>query len=430
MLKEYEIKRIKEQYQSGTEIELISMIDSQSVPSGTHGIVDFVDDMGTIHMKWNNGSTLGLIIGEDKFKVINKPFPTKKDKEENNIIDEKLKRMNELGFQFRKTKDEKEKDNIENELKEIIADLKKEVIAKFKDESDIKKFLDNIINFNNYSFNNQMLIHLQNPNAEYVSSFKTFSKLGYKVNKGAEGIKVFIPNFYSLVKIRVDNDKYDIKPYYSLTDKEKEKYRDKNDDSITFYKQKLSGFSLGNVFDASDTDMPMDAINQDLNPILENNTASEIMDCFIKTIYNDGFKVEFKDIDGSAKGYCDHTKKTIVVRNNLGSLIQLKVLIHEYGHALAHKHLENNNKEYQEHRNKYETEAESISYVVSKYLGVPTTDYSLSYLYSWSKEKDFKEIDDSLNTIVIYSKRIINNFEKFYDQEFGLYSEELNSVSM
>ena len=86
-------------------------------------------------------------------------------------------------------------------------------------------------------------------------------------------------------------------------------------------------------------------------------------------------------------------------------------------------HLENNHKEYREHRNQYETEAEAIAYVVSKYLNMSTTDYSLSYLYTWSKEKNFKEIDDSLNTIVNYSKRIINNFEKFYDREFGLYKE-------
>lgn len=70
MLKDYQIKRIKEQYPKGTEIELISMEDSQAVPSGTHGIVDFVDDMGTIQMTWDNGSSLGLIIGEDQFKVI------------------------------------------------------------------------------------------------------------------------------------------------------------------------------------------------------------------------------------------------------------------------------------------------------------------------------------------------------------------------
>ena len=40
------------------------------VPTGTIGIVDHVDDAGTIHMKWENGSSLGLIEGQDQFEVI------------------------------------------------------------------------------------------------------------------------------------------------------------------------------------------------------------------------------------------------------------------------------------------------------------------------------------------------------------------------
>lgn len=242
---------------------------------------------------------------------------------------------------------------------------------------------------------------------------------------------MFIPNFTRFVKINLNENEFQIKPYYLLNDIEKQKYKDKTDNSVEFYKDKLSGFSLGNVFEISDTNMPLDVINEELNPILNDKRADEIMDCFIKTIYNDGFKVEFKDIQkNTTKGYCDFNNKTIVVRKGLGSLIQLKILIHEYAHSLAHKHLENNNRDYQKYRNQYETEAESIAYVVSKYLGLQSTNDSLSYLYCYSKDKDFKEIDDSLNTIVNYSKRIINNFEKFFNREFGLYSEELNSLSI
>lgn len=45
----------KDAYPPGTRIELISMEDPfHPVPSGTKGTVTFVDDMGTIHMKWDN----------------------------------------------------------------------------------------------------------------------------------------------------------------------------------------------------------------------------------------------------------------------------------------------------------------------------------------------------------------------------------------
>ncbi len=252
--------------------------------------------------------------------------------------------------------------------------------------------------------------------------------MGYHLNKDSKGIKIFIPNFLTLIKIKNDTS-YIIKPLYMLNEEERKRYRDKNDEDVIFYKQKLTGFSLGNVFDIRDTNIPMDVINDNLDPIINDNRANQIMDCLIKTIYNDGFKVKFEDFHNTTtKGYCDHANHEIVIRNGLCSLIQAKVLIHEYAHSLAHKHLENNKNDYQEHRNQYETEAEAIAYVVSKYLGMQTTEYSLSYLYTWSKQKDFKEIDDSLNTIVNYSKKIINNFEKFYNREFGLWADEYKNI--
>ena len=61
------IKIIKEAYPKGTRLQLISMNDDNAVESGTKGTVVCVDDMGTIHMKWDNGRTLGLIYGEDSF---------------------------------------------------------------------------------------------------------------------------------------------------------------------------------------------------------------------------------------------------------------------------------------------------------------------------------------------------------------------------
>lgn len=61
----------KEMYPKGTRIELIDMNDPYApVPSGTKGTVEFVDDMGQIHMKWDNGRTLALVPSVDEFKTI------------------------------------------------------------------------------------------------------------------------------------------------------------------------------------------------------------------------------------------------------------------------------------------------------------------------------------------------------------------------
>ena len=176
--------------------------------------------------------------------------------------------------------------------------------------------------------------------------------------------------------------------------------------------------------------MPFEEIDSSLNPILEDSRADGITDIFIKAIYKDGIKVKYEDIDSGAKGYCDFDNKTIVVKKNLSDLMRLKVIIHEYAHSLAHTHLKDNNKEYQEHREQYESEAEAIAYVVSKYLGLDTKNYSMTYLYSWSKNKDFKELDDSFETINRFSKKIIKNYEEIYDKELDLTDNNMNFVEI
>lgn len=67
---EREAKRYKEQYPKGTRLELISMEDPQAVSPGTRGTVQFVDDIGSIHMNWDNGRTLALVPKEDSFRKL------------------------------------------------------------------------------------------------------------------------------------------------------------------------------------------------------------------------------------------------------------------------------------------------------------------------------------------------------------------------
>lgn len=60
-------KQIRELYPKGTWLVLDGMDDRQAPPIGTCGEVIGVDDMGTIHVAWDNGSSLGLIYGYDTF---------------------------------------------------------------------------------------------------------------------------------------------------------------------------------------------------------------------------------------------------------------------------------------------------------------------------------------------------------------------------
>ena len=54
----------------GQRVRLIYTSDPYSdLPAGSEGTVMFVDDLDTVHVRWDNGSTLGLIPGEDKGTV-------------------------------------------------------------------------------------------------------------------------------------------------------------------------------------------------------------------------------------------------------------------------------------------------------------------------------------------------------------------------
>lgn len=65
-------KFTKSMYPEGTRIQLISMADDpHPVENGVRGTVRFVDDMGTVHVDWDNGRTLGVIPGEDNFRTLN-----------------------------------------------------------------------------------------------------------------------------------------------------------------------------------------------------------------------------------------------------------------------------------------------------------------------------------------------------------------------
>ena len=64
-------EKYKRLYPPGTRLELQAMNDPYApAEPGTRGTVVCVDDIGQIHMKWDNGRSLALVPGEDSFQVV------------------------------------------------------------------------------------------------------------------------------------------------------------------------------------------------------------------------------------------------------------------------------------------------------------------------------------------------------------------------
>ncbi|MBQ9032765.1 MAG: DUF4314 domain-containing protein [Parasporobacterium sp.] len=67
------VERIHLKYPAGTRVELVCMDDPQAPPTGTKGTVLGVDDTGSLLMKWDNGSGLNVVYGEDRVAKVGDP---------------------------------------------------------------------------------------------------------------------------------------------------------------------------------------------------------------------------------------------------------------------------------------------------------------------------------------------------------------------
>lgn len=64
------VERVRREYPVGTRVELLRMDDQQAPPVGTLGTVLGVDDTASLLMRWDNGSHLNVVYGEDMVRRI------------------------------------------------------------------------------------------------------------------------------------------------------------------------------------------------------------------------------------------------------------------------------------------------------------------------------------------------------------------------
>lgn len=66
------LEALRKTYTEGSRVELLHMDDpyNKTLVPGCKGTVKFVDDTGTIHVRWDCGSSLGVVYGEDSCRKL------------------------------------------------------------------------------------------------------------------------------------------------------------------------------------------------------------------------------------------------------------------------------------------------------------------------------------------------------------------------
>jgi len=58
-------------YKPGVRVELVRFEDPySSLKPGDRGTVEFLDDTGSVHIKFDNGSSLGVLYGVDEIRLV------------------------------------------------------------------------------------------------------------------------------------------------------------------------------------------------------------------------------------------------------------------------------------------------------------------------------------------------------------------------
>ncbi|MEU0236043.1 MULTISPECIES: ArdC-like ssDNA-binding domain-containing protein [unclassified Streptomyces] len=256
-----------------------------------------------------------------------------------------------------------------------------------------------------YSFRNSMLIFAQCPHATEVRGYNEWKARGRQVRKGERGIRILAPN---TVTPRDENG-------------EPQKDEHGNDKRITFFRP-IS------VFDVSQTEgkepepeTVADGVKlPELNAKVQGTAPAQFMDRLTLCLKSLGYTVEHGHT-GSADGYADPTTRTVRIGLGFPEAHQAAVLAHETGHVqLDHTA---DMAEYQQHRGKMETEAESVAYVVCAVAGLDSSATSLSYIAGWAG-KTPEKIEETMIEVGQRVTEAVGAILEFTDPDEGQEEDE------
>ena len=294
-----------------------------------------------------------------------------------------------------------EKQSSRDRLKEITASIEDGIKELFQSES-YAQYLQTMSRFHHYSVNNQVLIHMQKPDATLVAGFNKWkNQFGRNVIKGEHGIKIIAPTPF---KKKIEQEKLDPDTQLPMLDADGKIITEEKTIQIPMYKPVT-------VFDVSQTEgRPLPQLAHDLS----GNVAN--YDVFMEALRRSSpVPISIEVMGGGMDGYFDLEHQDIAIRKGMSEVQTVSAVIHEMAHALLHNRIKDTEEKTPElSRSTEEVQAESISYAVCAYYGIATGDNSFGYIASWSKDKTLPELRESLEVISKTADGLINDIDRHY----------------
>jgi len=273
------------------------------------------------------------------------------------------------------------------QVKELTSKLEEGIKELFSSDK-YADYLKTMSRFHTYSTRNTMLIYMQKPSATYVAGFGAWqTKFKRHVKKGEKAIKILAPTPFV---IREKREQLDPETRLPVLDEE-------GLPVIEYTELRLARFKAVNVFDVSQTDgEPLPNLVQTLSGDVEQYEA--FMDA-LRAV--SPLPIVMEPLPEGRDGECVFGDR-IILRAGMSEIQTVCAAIHEITHAKLHDieslRLMDETATPKDRRTE-EVEAESISYAVCQHFGIETGANSFGYIAQWSKTRELKELNASLDTI-------------------------------
>lgn len=270
---------------------------------------------------------------------------------------------------------------------------------------DIVEYLKFNSKFHQYSSNNTMLIYEQNNFAQFCASYKSFQDMGYQVQKGQTGMKIFVP-YITTVFHDPESDQW-----IKLSEGTKEQKALVKAGQLE--SKQYTSFGIGTVFDIGQTDCPPEDYPKLFDMGFASETHQRLYHALVNYAESQNISVEEKFLPSiSTRGYYQRSDNSITLSDKLNDSMKLSVMSHELSHAIMH----GDEMATQLPQLQKEIEADSLSLMIRQHLGITDVeDIRQDHLKSAYKKYVKMIEEDNGNTDYPDLSKILDNVNKAYN---------------